>query len=107
MLKVLLLLVAAYVLFEIVEHLVLPLIWLITRKSRRSPSGESGMIGLIAEVKEWDGSKGKVFVHGALWEAVSQESFRPGEEVIVLSIKRLVLTVGSLQKGYHSDRKRA
>jgi hypothetical protein len=46
MLKILLILVIAYVLFEFVEHAVLPLIWLLTKKRRQSPSGESGMVGL-------------------------------------------------------------
>jgi len=45
MLKVLLILVVAYILFEFAEHAVIPLIWLITKKSRRSPTGEPGMIG--------------------------------------------------------------
>ena len=93
MLKVLLILVAAYILFEIAEHVVIPLVWLITKKNRMSPSGESGMIGLTAEVKEWDGTKGKVFVHGALWKAESNVSFSAGDEVTVHSIRRLVLMV--------------
>jgi membrane-bound serine protease (ClpP class) len=93
MLKILLILVIAYVLFELVEHAVIPLIWLITKKNRLSPTGESGMIGLTAEVKEWKGTKGKVFVHGELWQAESDISFNPGDEAVVHSVKRLVLTV--------------
>jgi membrane-bound ClpP family serine protease len=96
MLKVLLILIIAYILYELFEHLVLPLYWVISKKQKRSPTGESGMVGLIAEVKEWEGTKGKVFVHGGLWNAESQVSFNPGDEVKVLSIKRLVLTVGTL-----------
>ena len=98
MLKILLILVIAYILFEVVEHAVIPLIWLITKKQRLSPTGESGMIGLIAEIKEWEGTKGKVFVHGELWKAESDATFEPGEEAIVLSVKRLVLTVRPLEK---------
>ena len=98
MLKVLLILVVAYILFEFVEHAVIPLIWLITKKNRQSPTGESGMIGLIAEVKEWEGKKGKVFVHGELWKAESDGSFNLGDEAIVQSVKRLVLTVKPLEK---------
>ncbi len=98
MLKVLLILIIAYVLFEFAEHVVIPLIWLITKKQRRSPTGESGMIGLIAEVKEWEGKKGKVFVHGELWNAESDASFGPGDEVDIQSVKRLTLTVKRLEK---------
>lgn len=93
MLKVLLILVIAFVLFEFVEHVVLPLIWLITRRKRLSPSGESGMIGKIVEVKEWEGTKGRVFVHGELWQAESDASFNPGDEAVVQSVKRLKLIV--------------
>ncbi len=98
MLKILFILVIAYVLFEFVEHAVMPLIWLLTKKRRLSPSGESGMIGLIAEVKEWEGKKGKVFVHGELWKAESDDSLKPGDEAVVQSVKRLVLTVKRPEK---------
>jgi len=56
------------------------------------------MIGLIAEVKEWEGKKGKVFVHGELWKAESNASFNLGDEAIVQSVKRLVLTVKPAEK---------
>jgi membrane-bound ClpP family serine protease len=98
MLKILLILVLAYILFELVEHVVIPLYWVLTRKQRRSPTGESGMVGLIAEVKEWKGTKGRVFVHGELWKAESDVSLSPGDEAIVQSVKRLVLTVKRLEK---------
>jgi membrane-bound serine protease (ClpP class) len=98
MLKILLILVVAYILFEFVEHAVVLLIWLVTKKNRQSPTGESGMIGLIAEVKQWEGKKGKVFVHGELWKAESDDSFEPGDEAVIHLIKRLVLTVKRLDK---------
>ena len=98
MLKILLILVIAYLLFELVEHAVIPLIWLITKKQRSSPAGESGMIGLIAEIKEWEGTKGKVFVHGELWNAQSDVSFNPGDEAVIQAVERLVLTVKRLDK---------
>lgn len=98
MLKILLILVIAYILFELVEHLILPVIWLITNKRRRSPSGESGMVGLVAEVKEWKGTKGRVFVRGELWQAESDDSLQPGEEAVVQSVKRLRLVVKRLEK---------
>ena len=98
MLKILLILVIAYILFEFVEHAVIPLIWLITKKQRLSPTGESGMIGLIAEIKEWEGTKGKVFVHGELWNAESDASFDPGDEAVIQAVERLVLTVKRFDK---------
>lgn len=96
MLKVLLILVIAWLLFEFVEHAILPLIWLITKRQKRSPTGESGMIGLVAEVKEWEGTEGKVFVHGELWQAECDASLKPGDKVVVQSVKRLTLIVNRL-----------
>ncbi len=98
MLKILLILIVAYVLFELTEHVIVPLYWLIAKKKRLSPTGESGMVGLIAEVKEWEGTKGRVFVHGELWKAESDISFNPGDEVVVQSVRRLVLTVKCLEE---------
>jgi membrane-bound serine protease (ClpP class) len=98
MLKILLILIIAYVLFELTEHVIVPLYWVIAKKKKLSPTGESGMVGLIAEVKEWEGTKGRVFVHGELWKAESDISFNPGDEVAVQSVKRLVLTVKRLEE---------
>jgi membrane-bound serine protease (ClpP class) len=91
--KILLILVVAYLLFEFAEHVVVPLVLLIMKKQRQSPTGESGMVDQTAEVKHWEGRKGKVFVHGELWNAESDVSFDSGDEVIVESVTRLVLTV--------------
>jgi membrane-bound serine protease (ClpP class) len=93
MLKILLILVAAFILFELAEHVIIPLVWLISKKNRRSSTGETGMIGQIAEVKQWEGKKGRVFVHGELWNAESDDSFEPGDESVIRSVKRLVLIV--------------
>lgn len=90
--------VGAYLLFEFVEHVILPLVWLLIRKSRRSPTGESGMIGQVAEVKEWAGNKGKVFVHGELWQAESNVLLKPGDKAHVLSIEGLKLKVKPLDE---------
>jgi membrane-bound serine protease (ClpP class) len=97
MLKIFLILAGAYLFFEFVEHAILPLVWLITKKSRRSPTGQSGMIGQVAEVKEWAGNKGKVFVHGELWQAESDVPLNSGDKALVLSIKGLKLRVKPLE----------
>jgi membrane-bound ClpP family serine protease len=97
-LKVVLILVIAYILYEVIEHLVLPLIWLITRRVKKSPTGESGMIGLIAEVKKWEGKKGRIFVRGELWRAESDVPLSIGQEAVVQSVKGLVLIVKPLEE---------
>jgi membrane-bound serine protease (ClpP class) len=93
MLKIILILIAAYILYEMIEHAVLPVIWLITNRRKKSPSGESGMVGLEAEVKAWEGKKGRVFVHGELWRAESEVSLTVGDTVQIQAVKGLTLIV--------------
>lgn len=91
--KVLLFIVLAYVLFEFIEHAVLPLFWLILKKKKRAVTGPSGLIGEVGEVKEWSGKEGKIFVHGELWRAESEEPFSPGDKAVVQNVQGLTLTV--------------
>jgi membrane-bound serine protease (ClpP class) len=98
MLKVILILIAAYILYEIIEHAVIPLIWLITRRQKRSPTGESGMIGLEAEVREWKDNRGKVFVHSELWRAESVVPLAVGDTVRIQTVKGLTLIVEPWQE---------
>lgn len=98
MLKVILILIAAYILYEVIEHAVLPLIWLVTKREKKSPTGESGMIGLEAEVREWRDNKGKVFVHGELWRAESDAALAAGDTVRIQTVRGLTLIVEPWQE---------
>lgn len=98
MLKIIFILSAAYILYEIIEHAVLPLIWLLSNRRKKSPTGESGMIGSEAEVKEWEGNKGRVFVHGELWRAESNVPLAVGDTVRIQAIKGLTLIVEPVQE---------
>ena len=64
--KILLALAVALVLFELFEHVIFPLIWLILGRKRKSVSGVEGMLGKVAVVKQWNNTAGQVFVNGAL-----------------------------------------
>ena len=91
--KILLIIVACYVAFEIIEHLILPLVWLATGKKKKVVTGPSGLMGEIAEVKEWSDSEGKVFVHGEIWNAIASATIEPGAKVRVVGVDRLTLKV--------------
>ncbi len=80
-------------LFELIEHIVIPLFALILKKKRRPVTGDSGLIGEIAEVKEWNNTEGRVFVHGELWWATSEEPLSPGDKAEVQTVKGLTLKV--------------
>jgi membrane-bound serine protease (ClpP class) len=96
-LKILLILVACYVAFEIVEHLVLPLVWLVMGKKKKAVTGASGLIGEVAEVKEWQGFEGKVFIHGEIWRAECDVTLKPGDKAVVENVKGLTLKVAPLR----------
>jgi membrane-bound serine protease (ClpP class) len=68
--------------------------WLVVKaRIRTSTTGPTGMLGLKGPVKEWDGGLGKVLVNGELWKAVSGDELEPGDQVEVLAVDGLTLTV--------------
>ncbi|MGD8535560.1 MAG: NfeD family protein [Candidatus Aminicenantes bacterium] len=97
-LKIFLFILLAYLLFELIEHVIIPLFWLILKKKRRPVTGDSGLIGEVGEVKEWNNTEGRVFVHGELWWATSEEPLSPGDKAVVQTVKGLTLKVKPLKK---------
>lgn len=57
-------------------------------------TGKEGIIGKIAHAyTDIDEKKGKIIIHGEIWNAVSKEPIQKGEEVIVEMIKEENLTL--------------
>lgn len=98
-LKILIFILLAYLLFEFIEHAVVPLVWLILKKKKRALTGSAGLIGEVGEVKEWSNTEGRVFIHGELWKATSEEPLSPGDKAVVQNVHGLTLTVKPLKKG--------
>ncbi len=86
------------VVYEIIEHLILPLFWMIRYRKRKSSGGPSGMIGKKCLVKKWDGDSGKVQVGSELWDAMGPSQLLPGDEVVVQDLKGLTLRVSASEK---------
>jgi membrane protein implicated in regulation of membrane protease activity len=97
--KILIGLGAAFLLFELAEHVIFPLVWLLIGRKRRSPDVLGQLIGKEATVTVWKQSQGQVFVRGEIWRAVSKEPLLPGEKVIVQKVDGLTLTVSALNQG--------
>jgi membrane-bound ClpP family serine protease len=91
-------LVAGFVLFEIVEHVVFPLIWSIKDRRKRSVCGASGMLGEVGKIRYWGEFDGQVFVHGELWRAVSGFRLSEGDSVVVQKVNGLTVTVAPVEK---------
>lgn len=64
---------------------------------KESPTGYSGLVGLIGPVKQWEGLKGRVIVHGEWWFAESDEQLKPGDQVIVVDVDNMLLKVKRYQ----------
>jgi membrane-bound serine protease (ClpP class) len=65
------------------------------RAQRRKPvTGNEGLIGEIGKaVEDFVKGLGQVSVHGEIWEATSADKIKKGDEVTVLSVKNLKITV--------------
>ncbi len=63
-------------------------------------SGSQGLVGSIAETKSdfTEQGKGKVFIHGELWDAQSTFKIKKGEEVLVKEVNGLKLIIEPLTK---------
>lgn len=69
--------------------------------SRKAVSGQEGIIGDKGEAQMdlIPGREGKVYAHGELWNAVSDEEIKKGEKIVVTAIDNMTLTVKKLMKG--------
>lgn len=79
-----------------VSSIVLALI--IARLAMRSTrskvvSGREELIGATAEVMDWNGHKGHVFVHGERWNARAEQALTPGQAVRIVALEGLTLKI--------------
>jgi len=91
--NIILTLVIGFVLFELIEHLVFPLFWLIKDRNRQSVCGKTGMFGKMGVIEQWQETEGQVFVNGELWRAVSDVPLLVGHKIVVQSVEGLTLRV--------------
>jgi membrane-bound serine protease (ClpP class) len=75
------------------------LAYLVVRAHAHQPwTGEDGLINQVAVVKQVEGLKGKVQVHGELWQATFTEPVSTADQVQVTAVNGLVLTAAPLGK---------
>ncbi len=92
-------LIAGYLLFELIEHVLFPLVWVFAARNRKSPCGTEGMLGKMVQVRSWQDGEGRVFIEGELWNASSDDHLQPGDKAVVQEVQGLVLKIASLNKG--------
>ena len=83
--------IICFVVFELLEHVVIPLFWLIFKKRKKSNYGVTGMIGKVVEIKRWNKTEGQVLVNGELWRAVCDFPLTQGSKAVILDIEGLTL----------------
>lgn len=59
-------------------------------------TGSEAMLGGRVEVIDMNGHEGRVRFNGATWNAVSDDSFRPGDRAQVLAVDGLTLKIGKV-----------
>jgi membrane-bound serine protease (ClpP class) len=73
------------------------------KAQRKSPvTGAEAMVGTIAFAQTDVAPRGRVFVNGEIWDAVSDEPIRQGEEAQVEAVTGLTLKVAphrTIRKG--------
>lgn len=68
-------------------------------RSRPSATGSEALVGRLAEVRQRLDPQGMVFIDGALWQAICEESTaEPGEWVRVIAVHRLRLIVRPIER---------
>ena len=97
--SVMIILAVGFLLFELVEHVIIPLIWFVKHRRKTSVCGPTGLLGKVGEVKYWQESEGQVFVHGELWRAVSEFPLSAGDRALIQKVDGLTLSVVPFKDG--------
>jgi len=81
------------IVFEIIEHIVFPFIWLVLQKRKKSVHDLSSLIGQVGEIKQWKDLEGKIFINGETWNAKSDAPLSHGDKATIEKVEGFVLTV--------------
>jgi membrane protein implicated in regulation of membrane protease activity len=93
--RLLTILIAGFILFELIEHVLFPLLWSFVTRNRKSLCGNDGMLGKIVEVRSWRDGEGRVLVDGEIWNAASDDHLQSGDRAVVQEVNGLVLKIAS------------
>lgn len=91
--KTLIIIAIAVLVFELAEHVLLPLIWYVIHRKKKSVVGAESMIGEEVEVTTWENLEGQVSFRGVLWSAASDDCLTPGEKAVIEETNGLALRV--------------
>jgi membrane-bound ClpP family serine protease len=88
-----LMLVIGFILFEVIEHVVIPIVFYFVKRKKTSVTGIDSLPGEVVDVRQWKGKEGQVVIKGELWKAVSEMPLKKGDKAIILNVDGLTLKV--------------
>ena len=91
--------IIAFIVIEIIEHVIFPIAWSIFKGRKRSTHGVIGMIGKVVEIRRWNKTEGRVSINGELWRAVCEVPLQVGGKAVVYEIDGITLKL----RPYYSD----
>ena len=94
--EIIVVLIIAFVAFELLQHVIFPLIWVLFQRRKKPITGPAALEGRIAEVIEWRQGEGYVFANGEQWKAISEKPLARGDQVVIQQVEGLTLKVKSL-----------
>ncbi len=97
--NIIVILVIGFILFEFIEHIVIPIILYFIKRKKKSVSGINGLLGEVVEVRQWKETEGQVLIKGELWRAVSDVPLMKGDKAIIQNVEGLTLKVKPLGDG--------
>ena len=83
--------IICFIVFELIEHVFIPLFWFILKGREKSNYGVTGMIGKTVEIKRWDKTEGQVLIKGELWKAVCEVPLPAGGKAVIQDVEGLTL----------------
>jgi len=88
---IIIVLIVGFIVFELIEHVVLPLFWTFKHRKQGPSCGAEGMFGKVVEVRQWNRTEGQVVVDGELWRGVSDVPLLRGGKAIIQDVEGLTL----------------
>jgi membrane-bound ClpP family serine protease len=88
-----LVLVIGFILFEVIEHVGIPIVFYFLKRKEKSVSGIDSLLGEVVDVRQWMEKEGQVFIKGELWKAVSDVPLKKGDKAIIQEVEGLTLKV--------------
>jgi len=91
--NIIIIIIIGFVLFELIEHVILPLVWYIIVRKRKPLCGIESMVGKEVMVQKWQKNSGWVYLNGELWKASGDDHLSPGDIAVIERVEGLLLRV--------------